>query len=211
MDVRWHWCWQLTHSTWPGLTPASDFLWRVPSGLSFSPTPRDWCSREGQTDRQEVLGSPPPQKETSWNKFECAAQVSQGPQPLGTLGTESSRPLFLPLLDPPSFSYRSSLCRLSKSTTWAFALQSGEPQLKEAHSVPCSALRHTGIKGTVETYPGCLHFQVLKHSIFSDIFGKQPFNTHVWAVDSDWRETIDVAEHQVGRPGQSGMSTAGGP
>lgn len=30
-------------------------------------------------------------------------------------------------------------------------------------------------------------------------------------VDSDWRETIDIAEHQVGRPGQPGMRTAGDP
>lgn len=30
-------------------------------------------------------------------------------------------------------------------------------------------------------------------------------------VDSDWREPIDVAEHQVGRSGQPGMRTAGDP
>lgn len=30
-------------------------------------------------------------------------------------------------------------------------------------------------------------------------------------VDSDRRETIDIAEHQVGRPGQPGMRTAGDP
>lgn len=30
-------------------------------------------------------------------------------------------------------------------------------------------------------------------------------------VSSDWRETIDITEHQVGRPGQPGMRTAGDP
>lgn len=32
-----------------------------------------------------------------------------------------------------------------------------------------------------------------------------------WMVGSDWRETIDITEHQVGRPSQPGMRTAGDP